>query len=207
MQGIVIELADIAKSYGRRQLFGNLSRRIGPGEALAVTGPNGSGKSTLVKMIAGLVRPSSGTVKLYSCGQELAANKRRACLGLVSPEITLYNAMTGYENLQFLLSARGVMLPDGRLLDSLKAVGLDGCRHDVVAAYSTGMRQRLKFAIMDALKPRVWLLDEPSSNLDEAGRKLVRQLMVNALAQQATVIIATNDLEEASYAGQRIALV
>ncbi|CQR71782.1 ABC transporter, ATP-binding protein [Sporomusa ovata] len=172
-----------------------------------VMGPNGSGKSTLLKIIAGLIRPSSGIVKVHNHGHEVAVDKRRGCFGLISPELILYNAMTGYENLQFLVRARGVELPAERLQSCLENVGLGRRQQELLSTYSTGMRQRLKFAILEALRPPIWLLDEPSSNLDEEGRKLVKQLIKDALAQQVAVIIATNEREEASYAGQKIALV
>ena len=207
MQGIIVELVNVSKKYGRRQLFVTINRQICPGECIAVTGSNGSGKSTLLKVIAGLIRPSSGTVKVHHNGHEVVADKRMPCFGLISPELIFYNAMTGYENLHFLVRARGVGLSDEQLMNCLESVGLTGRQHELLSTYSTGMRQRLKFALLVALRPPIWLLDEPSSNLDEEGKKLVKRLVDDALEQQATVIIATNDPEEANYAGQKIALV
>lgn len=207
MQGIEVELVNISKKYGRRQLFVTINQRICSGDCIVVTGPNGSGKSTLLKIIAGLIRPSSGMVKVHNHGQEVAVDNRRNCFGLISPELILYNAMTGYENLQFLVRARGIELSAERLQCCLENVGLGGRQQELLSTYSTGMRQRLKFAILDALRPPIWLLDEPSSNLDEEGKKLVKQLIKDALAQQVAVIIATNEREEANYAGQKIALV
>ncbi len=207
MQGVIVELSDIAKSYGQRRLFSNITRRIGPGECLAVTGPNGSGKSTLLKIIAGLVRPNSGMVKVWRNGQELVSEQRLASCGLVSPEIILYQTMTGYENLEFLTRARGATINDEWLVACLDKVGLAGRQQELVNTYSTGMRQRLKFALLAALRPSVWLLDEPSSNLDASGRQIIQSLIEEALAKTATVIIATNEAEEADHAGQQLALV
>ncbi|WP_371366528.1 putative ABC transporter ATP-binding protein NosF [Sporomusa rhizae] len=206
MQKVVVELIRVSKKYGRRQLFADINQRIGPGECVGVTGPNGSGKSTLVKIIAGLLRPSAGIVQVRMDGKAVDAEKRMACFGLISPELLFYQAMTGYENLQFLVRARGLALSDEQLLTCLEAVGLSGRQQECVGTYSTGMRQRLKFAVLEALRPPVWLLDEPTSNLDEEGKKLVKRLVDNALAQQAAVVIATNDLEEVRDAGQKIAL-
>lgn len=207
MQGMVIELINISKQYGRRQLFANINQLIGSGECIGITGPNGAGKSTLLKVIAGLIRPSSGIVKVQSKGLEIPVDKRMGCFGLLSPELIMYNTMTGYENLEFLVRARGIELSAEQLITCLETVGLSGRQHELINTYSTGMRQRLKFALLAALMPPVWLLDEPSSNLDQEGRKLVKRLVSDALAQQVTVIIATNDQEEASYAGKTIALV
>lgn len=202
-----MELSDIAKSYGQRCLFSNITRRIGPGECLAVTGPNGSGKSTLLKTIAGLVRPNRGMVKVWYDGKELGSEQRLTCFGLVSPEIILYQTMTGYENIEFLTRARGIPVNAEWLLYCLDKVGLAGRQQELVNTYSTGMRQRLKFALLAALRPPVWLLDEPSSNLDTAGRQMIKALIEEALTQTATVIIATNEAEEADHAGQQLALV
>lgn len=207
MQGIEVELVNVSKKYGRRQLFVTINQQICSGDCTVVMGPNGSGKSTLLKIIAGLIRPSSGIVNVHNHGHEVAVDNRRGCFGLISPELVLYNAMTGYENLQFLVRARGIELSAERLQSCLENVGLGGRQQELLSTYSTGMRQRLKFAILDALRPPIWLLDEPSSNLDEEGKKFVKQLIKDALAQQVAVIIATNEREEANYAGQKIALV
>lgn len=205
-QSVGVELVKITKQYGRRQLFREITQRINPGECLAVTGRNGSGKSTLLKIIAGMIRPTAGVVKIYSDGQQIDGSERSSCFGMVSPEIVFYHAMTGYENVQFIARACGADLSVEYVLDCFSTVGLSGRAHDLVGAYSTGMRQRLKFAVLAALKPPVWLLDEPSSNLDAAGKKLVAGLVKAALTQHFTVIIATNEAEEAEYAGQKIAL-
>ncbi|KAF1854652.1 hypothetical protein Lal_00011421, partial [Lupinus albus] len=119
-----------------RRLFSNITQRIGPGECLAVTGPNGSGKSTLLKIIAGLVRPTSGVVKVWRNGQELVSEQRLASCGLVSPEIILYQTMTGYENLEFLIRARGVTVNDEWLFACLDKVGLAGRQQELVNTYS-----------------------------------------------------------------------
>ncbi len=206
MQDVVVELIHVSKKYGCRQLFADINQLIYPGACIGITGPNGSGKSTLIKVIAGLLRPSAGMVSVRLAGKEVAPDQRMSCFGLISPELIFYNAMTGYENLQFLVRARGLELSDKQLQNCLETVGLNGRRHERISTYSTGMRQRLKFALVEALRPPVWLLDEPSSNLDDEGKKLVRQLVDKALAQQAAVVIATNDLEEVRDAGQKITL-
>jgi heme exporter protein A len=206
-RSVVVELVDITKKYGRRQLFSNISGRVGPGECLAVTGSNGSGKSTLLKVVAGLVRPSAGRVAITAGGHAVSDDERLTYIGMVSPELILYNAMTGYENLRFLTRARGLNLGAEDMLKAIDAVGLAGRHNDLVSTYSTGMRQRLKFAVITAISPPVWLLDEPSSNLDADGKRMVADLISQALERRAAVVLATNEAEEARHAGQKIALV
>lgn len=205
-QSVDLMLLGLTKGYGRRQLFANITRTIGPGECLAVTGANGSGKSTLLKVIAGLIRPDAGAVGVCLGGRRLEAGRQAFCFGMVSPEIVFYQTMTGYENLRFITGARGFAAASGHLRECLHTAGLSGCAHELVSTYSTGMRQRLKFAVLAALKPPVWLLDEPLSNLDETGKVLVAGLVKTALNRGAIVVIATNEPEEAAYAGQTILL-
>ncbi|WP_371373069.1 ATP-binding cassette domain-containing protein [Sporomusa aerivorans] len=204
--GVVIELTGISKQYGQRQLFAGITERIQSGECWGVTGPNGSGKSTLLKIMAGIIRPSLGTVRVCSDSRELPVSERSACFGIVSPEIIFYRMLSGYENLEFITRAGGVDLSGRQLLDCLERVGLAQRRHDKIGVYSTGMLQRLKFAVLIAMRPLVWLLDEPSSNLDSGGRILVADLIKEAQSQQIAVVIATNEAEEVNRAQKTIAL-
>ncbi|WP_285715419.1 ABC transporter ATP-binding protein [Pelosinus sp. IPA-1] len=201
-----VELTDVGKHYSGKMLFHSIGATAKPGECLVITGRNGSGKSTLMKIIAGLIRPSYGTVRLVANGQQLTANDRFDCIGMVSPEVALYGAMSGYENLKFLAQVRGMNLAKEELSRYLAAVGLEEEQHSQVGAYSTGMRQRLKFAVMLALHSPLWLLDEPSSNLDTEGKELVGKMIRGALGEGTTIIIATNEWWEAEYATQKINL-
>ncbi|MBC8014925.1 MAG: ABC transporter ATP-binding protein [Sporomusaceae bacterium] len=203
---ISVELTDVGKHYSGKTLFQGVHITAKPGDCLVITGRNGAGKSTLLKIIAGLVRPSHGKVRLIADGQELAEGDRFDCIGMVSPEIALYGAMSGYENLKFLAQVRGMNLGNEDLCRWLTLVGLEANQHERVGEYSTGMRQRLKFAVMLALQSPLWLLDEPSSNLDNEGKALVGELIRNALREQTTIIIATNESWEAEYATQKINL-
>ena len=205
-QRVRIDLIGITKKYCNNFLFSQITASIEPGACLAVTGSNGSGKSTLLKVIAGLVRPTAGHVKVRTGERELSASEQAGCFGLVSPEIIFYNNMTGWENINFILRSAGVRYDPARQADCLRAVGLPGRCHQLVGAYSTGMRQRLKFAVLAALERPVWLLDEPSSNLDGTGKLLVKSLVMDALAKNTVVVIATNEAEEAAYAEQKIML-
>lgn len=203
---ISVELTDVGKHYSGKTLFQGVHITAKPGECLVITGRNGAGKSTLLKIIAGLVRPSCGKVRLTADGQELTDGDRFDCIGMVSPEIALYGAMSGYENLKFLAQVRGMSLENEDLSRWLKLVGLAANQHERVGDYSTGMRQRLKFAVMLALQSPLWLLDEPSSNLDAEGKALVGELILGALQEGTTIIIATNESWEAEYATQKINL-
>jgi heme exporter protein A len=207
LQGVNIELVNVTKKYGPQTVIDGISAAVQPGECLAVTGNNGSGKSTLLKIIAGLVRPSIGHVRMLNNGEVLASEERMSCIGMVSPEVVFYNVMTGFENVAFLVRARARELDEEKINQCFDFIGLDKQKHSLVSGYSTGMRQRLKLAVMMAVHPQVWLLDEPSSNLDADGKYLVAEVLRRALHSNATVILATNESWEAEYGRHQITLV
>lgn len=203
---VIVNLVNVGKKYGDKQLFRGVNKIIEPGHCLAITGPNGSGKSTLLKMIAGLSQPSSGVIRI-TCGYcTLNQEESKGYMGMVSPEIQLYSAMTGIENIVFLARCRGVECSPAFAHEACITVGLEDYGDTLLSTYSTGMKQRLKFAIMLAVKPALWLLDEPSSNLDAGGKRLVETMISKALKRMATVIIATNEWWESEYASKKISL-
>lgn len=120
--------------------------QVQTGEIGVIMGANGAGKSTLLKIIAGLLPPTSGTAQVTVDGIELDAMQRRQVLGYVAPDLTLYRELTGVENLEFFARVRGIRLERSRLKTLLELVGLKGRGRDLVGAYSSGMRQRLKYA-------------------------------------------------------------
>jgi len=202
---IRIVVDNIGKSFGEELLFSNVFAEIVSGQCLTVTGCNGSGKSTFLKIIAGLVRPSSGQVKLM-LDNRLSPNERIHYMGLVSPEVSMYAALTGIENIIFWTKMRGVACSAAEAEKVCQQMGLGKNACDLVATYSTGMRQRLKLAVIQAVHPPIWLLDEPSSNLDGNGRELVKELIFAANRQNAAVILATNESGEALYGKSTIKL-
>ncbi len=175
-----------------------------PGVA-AVTGPNGSGKSTLLRLLAGLLRPATGCVRLRLDGREVAADARRALLGYAAPELSFYEELTCRENLVFAAAARGLRDGEARARSALDRVGLSDRAHDRVAALSSGMRQRLRLAFATLHRPPLLLLDEPGSHLDDDGRAVMERI-VGEQAAAGLVVIATNEAREWALAAWRIDL-
>lgn len=200
-----IVIDNISKSFGQRQLFSNINAQVAGGQCLSVTGCNGSGKSTLLKIIAGLIRPSSGQVRL-TLGNSSSPKEKIPYTGFVSPDMAMYAALTGIENIIFWTKVRGVSCSTAEAEAFCRQVGLGKAGGDMAATYSTGMRQRLKLAVIEAISPPVWLLDEPSSNLDVSGRSIVKELIAGAVRRKSVVILATNEVEEALYGTSTIRL-
>jgi heme exporter protein A len=200
-----VEIRDLAKSYNRRLIFKDLTASVAAGGALVVTGPNGSGKTTLLRILAGLVRPSSGTVTMTIGEARLSPLEARTHLGFVGPDIALYYELTALENLAFFARVRGLALSQKELLALLERVGLAGRSDDRVSAYSSGMRQRLRYAYALMHRPPILLLDEPSMNLDEAGIAMLHQVIAEQRSN-GLLILATNAPEEVTYGDQVLRL-
>jgi heme exporter protein A len=186
---------DLAKRFGHRKLFKGLSFDLATGDSLAVTGPNGSGKSTLMMTLLGLQRPTSGKV-VYSEGDaELDESTKRQRIAFVSPYFNLYDHLTAEENLTFFATVSGGAVTGKEINGVLQRVGLQGRGMDLVAEFSSGMKQRLKYALALASKPDFLFLDEPTSNLDNEGKKLVFDI-VEDMRPDSIMVIATNEEQE-----------
>jgi heme exporter protein A len=189
----------LAKEFQRRTIFHDLSFELSGGDSLAITGRNGSGKSTLIKILAGLLTQTRGSVT-YKIGERtLSENEVRSHIGLVSPYLQLYDEFTGLENLMVLSRIRAHGLPaEARAEELLKQFGLALRKDDFVRGYSSGMKQRLKYAFALLHRPAVLFLDEPTSNLDAEGIEVVRQIVATQ-RREGILIVATNDEEEAGW--------
>lgn len=193
-----LRLEQVAKRFGGRTIFQGLQAEVREGEVLVVTGPNGSGKSTLLGILAGLVRPSRGRVVWLEDGKELGPDFRRRTLGWVAPDLALYHELTARENLQFFTRVRGLGGADAEIEPLLERVGLGRRGDDVVRTYSSGMRQRLKYALALLGTPRALLLDEPTANLDAEGVAMVDGV-IRAQRERGLLVLATNEARETEY--------
>jgi heme exporter protein A len=203
MYSLIVE--GIRKNYTGSVLFENITFSMHEGDVLAITGWNGSGKSTLVRIIAGLVRPSAGRVQMMAGEEPVPKESRRRYLGLAAPAISLYDELTGLENLLFFCKVRGVNGDRAACLEMLKQVGLEKHSNKPCKDYSSGMKQRLKLVQAIIHDPPLLLLDEPGSNLDRKGMKMVEQIISNQRKTGMT-IIASNENREVDYADRIINL-
>jgi len=204
--GASVEFDRIVKRFGNRTVLSNVSGVVRPGAVVVVTGPNGSGKSTLLNILSGCLRPSSGRVRYLDAGQEIERASWFERLGMAAPDMAVYDELTALENLHFFARVRGVDIDDRRLGDLLDGLGLAARdQRRAVGTYSSGMKQRVKLAQAVVHEPGVLLLDEPSSNLDEAGHQATAALVARFRAQGA-VAVATNDPREVAWGDAQIQL-
>jgi|ERR1051326_726738 heme exporter protein A len=192
MQKISLSATGLGKYFGRRKIFSDLTFSVQESNALAITGSNGSGKSTMLKILAGVLSPTRGEVGIVLDGVPVKSEDRFSHLGYVAPYLQLYDEFTGLENLHIFRRIRGAGVGDDSILELLKQVGLSDRKDDFVRTYSSGMKQRLKYAFALLHQPPILLLDEPASNLDREGIATVYEIMQRQ-KQRGVLIIATND--------------
>lgn len=196
--------SDVGKRYGSRVLFRRLSAEIRGGESLAVTGANGAGKSTLLRILAGVLTPSKGNVDLFVDGQQTSSEYHPLHVGLVAPYLNVYDGFSPRENLAFIAKARHLPDQERRISDMLETVALADRADDLVVTFSSGMKQRVKFAIALLAEPPVLLLDEPRVNLDAAGLDMVVRIIARQEERGGITIVATNDPQEAARHDRRL---
>ncbi len=197
-----ISAEKLTKSFPATTLFSDLSFAAAGG-LVAVSGPNGSGKTTFLKILAGLLRPSSGRVRIEPSG---SSSERRLAVGWAGPDLNLYGELTAEENLRFfrIAGGRDASLPDIRR--RLAEVGLaEEAMGRRVEEFSTGMKQRLRIAFARLFDPPVLILDEPMIGLDTAGRETIAGTIA-AARREGVVILASNDERDFVAPEQRIAL-
>ncbi len=188
------EAAGIKKVFNRRTVFENVSFSLNSGEILLITGRNGSGKSTLVKIVSDVLSPTEGKVIVRE-GERTLTDSRSSLLGLVSPYLQLYDEFSAEENLWYTIALRGKIPDIVHIRSLLKRVFLLNRKDDPVRTYSSGMKQRLKYAFALAHSPHILVLDEPTSNLDTEGTAMVKEIM-NEHRDSGILIVATNDLSD-----------
>ncbi len=191
----LVEVSGIQKSFGNRKVLKDINFTIETPNSIGITGHNGSGKSTLMKILAQIISPTKGKVTVKCDGNELPAERHLEVIKMVAPEMALYEMLTAYENLRFFATLASVPMPKTEQDRLLEVVGLADRGDDLVGAYSSGMKQRLKYAVALLAQPEVLLLDEPTSNLDDEGK----QIVINIMKQQQSeriLIIATNEQED-----------
>ena len=196
----------LSKSFSGTPLFSDLSFAAARG-LIAVAGSNGSGKTTLLKILAGLLRPSAGRVRIGpEAGPPLTPGEHRLAVGWAGPDLALYGELSAVENLRFFRRAGGRDAGLAEIRRRLAEVGLaNEAIERRVEEYSSGMKQRLRIAFARLFDPAVLVLDEPMTGLDPEGRQTIARA-VAAARETGVVILASNDERDFVLPEQRIEL-
>lgn len=192
---VSLYVKDLSKKFGLNSVWHNLSFQHEQG-VLGIAGPNGSGKSTLLQCIAGLLRPSSGTIAWKDGREVLKIEALKDILGYAAPYISLYRELSAIENIRFLSNLRKIPTDHSAIKELLGRVELSTVAEKPYGTLSTGQQQRARLAAALFSEPKILLLDEPGTNLDEQGRALIGNIVNQAKNEQRLVILASNREEE-----------
>ncbi len=204
-----IKVRRLAKSFGEVSAVAGISFDVHGGELFGFLGPNGAGKTTTINMLTGLARPDAGTIHI--AGIDCSTNPKAAqhLIGVVPDESNLYPELTGFENLTFCGSLYGMPKRDrqDRARELLDRFGLTDAAGRKFAGYSKGMKRKLTIAAGIIHSPPILFLDEPTSGIDVASARQIRQLIADLNAGGTTVFLTTHYMEEAERLCRRIAFI
>ncbi len=189
-----LSFVGVSRNFGRRRVLRDVSLRCESGEIVAVLGPNGAGKSTLLSIAATLLQPSAGEVRYGDHTTASSGTDLRGRVGVLGHDLYVYPELTAAENLAFFGRLYGLADLSSRVGAALERSGL-GHRDDPVGRYSRGMRQRLALERALLHEPRLVLLDEPFTGLDDASTGALRTRLGQLRAAGCIVLLTTHDLE------------
>jgi heme exporter protein A len=187
-----LHFVDVSRSFGRRRALNRVSFTATARTITALFGPNGAGKSTLLSIAATLLEPSSGRV-VYGASDTTGGRALRARIGLLGHDLYLYQELTAAENLRFFARIYDLDRVEPRVDAALERASLTERRDDVVSGFSRGMRQRLALERALLHEPRLLLLDEPFTGLDDSARDALRTRLREAREAGAITLLTTHD--------------
>ncbi len=204
---VAVRTAGLGRRFGRLWALAHLDLEVPAGETLMIAGANGSGKTTLLRLLAGLDRPSAGSVQVLGTDPRRDGVTCRRGLTMVSHHSFLYERLTAVETLRFWTAQLAVDSSRDGLMELLGEVGLEASADKQVGGFSAGMRKRLTLLRTRIESPRVILWDEPFSALDPAGRELMVGWVRDFGERGATTLLATHDIELGAQICRRGALL
>jgi ABC-2 type transport system ATP-binding protein len=207
----MIEILHVSKSYnkGAVRAVDDLTLTVPPGEIFGFLGPNGAGKTTTIKMIVGILKPDSGTIRVGGLDNRLDALRAKAMTAYVPDEPEIYERLKGIEYLNFIGDVYGVSASDrrsraGRWLDAFE---LSRAAGDPIQTYSHGMRQKIILTAALMVKPRVLVLDEPMVGLDPRSSHLLKEALRGHCDEGGTLFFSTHIMEVAERLCDRIGII
>ena len=202
-----LSVRSVSKTFLTRPVLRRIELVVSAGEAVCLCGINGAGKSTLLRVIAGLLRPDSGSVTIQGCEVRREPEKSRRQLGMISHASMAYPELTVSENLAFAARLYGVSHRAERLEELLTGTGLTSYRHDRAGILSRGLQQRLAIARALLHRPAVLLADEPFTGLDAGSTQDVCTIFDRFIRDGGTILMTTHDLRLGLHCCRRVAVL
>ena len=207
MSASYLEVTGLKKSYGLKPALRGIDLRVEQGQRMALLGANGAGKTTLLRILAGLAKPAAGTARIGGLDLQRDAQAVRSLVGFVAHQPYLYEELTALENLVFFARMYAVKQSKERAATLLEGVGLAKHTNERASALSRGQLQRLALARALLHEPRLLLLDEPDTGLDEEGIALLEILLREHSEGGGTLLLTTHSLERALQWSDRVGLL
>ncbi|MEI7922009.1 MAG: ABC transporter ATP-binding protein [Planctomycetota bacterium] len=203
----MIRFHDVTKQFGTKTAVSHLNLEVRAGELFAFLGPNGAGKTTSIKMICGLLKPTSGTVEIG--GHQAGSLQARNCLAYVPDQPFLYDKLTGREFLNFVTQMRGMdkVHSQIKIAEMVQLFEIEGFLDELCEGYSQGMKQRLVFASALVHEPSVLVVDEPFVGLDPRSARIVKQMFVDQASRGVAVLMSIHLLSIAESLADRIGII
>lgn len=193
----MIETNGLIKTIGDKMILRGINLSIKKGETVAILGPNGAGKSTVLKILGGLIKSTSGEVKINGLDLKKDSYDIKKKLGFLAHNSFLYDHLTPLENLKFFGKLYGVKNVEERAKELIAEVGLKVFTHDPVRSFSRGMIQRIAIARAIIHQPEILLFDEPHTGLDQQAIKLLNDVIMRMRKEGSTIIMVTHDFQQA----------
>jgi len=203
----MIQIQGLVRSFGHTYALQGVDLEVAEGEFLTIVGPNGAGKTTLLRILATLLKPTSGLVRIDGLDLGSGGTEIRRRIGFVSHRPLLYGNLTVEENLHFYGRIYDVHPLEERVEMLVNLVGLEGRRHDPARTLSRGMQNRLSIARAIIHAPPLLLLDEPYTGLDQRATEMLRQLLQDISTESHTVVMTTHNLERGLELCDRLAIL
>lgn len=209
MSQALIETQNLIKRFGDKLAVDDVTFQVNGGEIFGFLGPNGAGKSTTIRMIVGLLRPTSGSVRVAGYDVVSQPIQAKAACGYVPDEPNLYAKLTGREQLRFVADLYSIDKAQAarRVEELLRILDLVDAGDDTTDSYSHGMRQKTSTACALVHDPRVLILDEPTVGLDPRSARVMKDILRQMADRGATVMLSTHILEIAQNMCDRIAII
>jgi ABC-type multidrug transport system ATPase subunit len=202
-----IQAEGLKKSFGNFDALCGVDLHVKRGEFMTLFGPNGAGKTTLIKLLATLTSPTSGTLSVYGYDVRKDVNNIRSVIGVISHDPYLYDNLSAFENIKFFGTLYGLDDVDNRARSVIKQVGLERRMNDLVRTFSRGMKQRLTVARAIVHEPKILLLDEPYTGLDQHGAQIFGEMLSNLKSQRRTILMTTHNIDEGLDLSDRIGIL
>jgi ABC-2 type transport system ATP-binding protein len=205
----MIEIKALTKIYGNFTAVDRINLSIRPGEIFGFIGPNGAGKTTTIKMIGGILAPTSGSVVIAGIDMAAKPEAAKSKIGFIPDRPYLYEKLTGMEFLRFTADLYDVRTPEfnSRAVQNLELFSLRDWADDLIESYSHGMKQRLIMAAALLHEPEVIIVDEPMVGLDPRAIRLVKDLFRQLAAEGTTIFMSTHTLKVAEETCDRIGII